>query len=268
MFDIGTWLPLTDPTSFGWLALIYVSAAVMSGLSGFGFSAIGALSLVYLPPTLAISMLMMLSLATQAMSFSSLWHEMKEHSHPWYRSDGVVPYCIGGTLGMPVGIKIMLVIGSKVLMFVLGLLLVVYSAYSLWKPAKLLLRNAVSWRSSVLVGVCGGVVGGFTAFPGSAIVIWNSLKGVSKAQGRALTQPFVFFMQIVGLALILVTRPQVFGGQFWALFSTMLPLALLGSLAGVAIYRRTSQVNYRSVTFAVLGVSGLGLLAKLAINPA
>lgn len=264
----GTWFALNATASPGWLALIYVFAGIVSGFSGFGFSAIGALSLIYLPPTLAISMLMMLSIGTQAMSSITLRHEMKEHLRPWYGSDGVLPYCVGGALGMPIGIQIMLLAGTKVLMFVLGLVLVAYSAYSLWKPDKLLIRNAGSWRSSVLVGACGGVVGGFSAFPGSVIVIWNSLKGVSKARGRAITQPFILFMQLVGLALIGVTQPQVFSGEFWTLFSMMLPIALLGSLGGIAIYRKTSQVNYRSFTFALLGLSGLGLLAKLAISPA
>lgn len=264
----GTWFELSGTPSLGWLGLIYLFAGIVSGFSGFGFSAIGALSLIYLPPALAISMLMMLSLGTQAMSSISLRHEMKEHFRPWYRADGVLPYCIGGTLGMPMGIQIMLLAGTNVLMLILGLILVAYSAYSLWKPDKLLIRGAGSWRSALLVGAFGGVVGGFSAFPGSVIVIWNALKGVPKAKGRALTQPFILFMQLVGLALIGATQPQVFSGEFWTLFSTMLPLALLGTLAGIAIYRKTSQLNYRSFTFALLGLSGLGLLAKLAINPA
>ena len=263
----ATWFELNATASLGWLALIYVFAGIVSGFSGFGFSAIGALSLIYLPPTLAISLLMMLSLGTQAMSSISLRHEMQEHFRPWYRADGVIPYCVGGTLGMPMGIQIMLLAGTKALMFVLGLTLVAYSAYSLWKPDKLQIRSAGSWRSSVLVGACGGVVGGFSAFPGSVIVIWNSLKGVPKEKGRALTQPFILFMQLVGLALIWATQPEVFSGEFWTLFSIMLPLALLGSVAGIAIYRKTSQLNYRSFTFALLGLSGLGLLAKSAISP-
>lgn len=266
MFDIGMGFPLTDTADLIGLVIIYASAAVMSGLSGFGFSAVGALSLIYLPPTIAISMLMMLSLATQALSFSSLWGELRSYSQPWYRPDGVLPYCVGGVLGMPVGIQIMAVVDAKDLMIAFGLLLVLYSGYSLLKPAPSSFQDATGWRSSLLVGACGGCIGGFTAFPGSILVIWTSLIGASKERGRALTQPFVFFMQLVGLAVIAVTRPQIFNGQLLTLFAAMVPLALIGSWVGVVIYRRTNQVNYRNICFAALGLSGLGLLLKLGLS--
>lgn len=266
MFDASMVFPVTAPADLIGLVLIYVSAAVMSGLSGFGFAAIGALSLIYLPPTIAISMLMLLSLATQAWSFSRLWGELRSFSQPWHRPDGVLPYCVGGVFGLPVGIEIMTRVDAKGLMLVFGLLLVLYSGYSLLKPAKPFLGKVASWRSSLLVGACGGVIGGFTAFPGSVLVIWTSLTGASKEQGRALTQPFVFFMQLVGLAVIAGTRPQIFNGQLLTLFAAMVPLALIGSWVGVAIYRKTSQIDYRNICFAALGVSGLGLLLKLGLS--
>jgi uncharacterized membrane protein YfcA len=268
MFDLTMGFPVTDPSDLIWLVMIYVTAAFMSGLSGFGFSAIGALSLIYLPPTLAISMLMMLSLATQALSFSRLWGELRNYSKPWYRKDGVLPYFVGGVFGMPVGIEIMTVVDAKSLVLVFGLLLVLYSGYCLAKPTKPVFQHVAGWRSSLLVGACGGVIGGFTAFPGSVMVIWTALTGRAKEHGRALTQPFVFFMQLVGLILIAFTRPQTFNNQFVTLFTAMVPLALIGSWVGVIIYRRTSQVDYRKICFTALGLSGFGLLLKLGLSSA
>lgn len=257
---------VAQPATLSALAFIYATAAVFSGLSGFGFSAIGCLSLLVLPPQLGIAMLMALSLITQASSFSSLWPELRRHALPWGRRDGVVPYLAGGTLGMPAGLAILALLGARELTIALGLLLMGYSAWSLLKPSALRLRDPTParWRS-FLVGAAGGVVGGFSAFPGSALVIWNGLSGIGKEEGRALTQPFILWMQVVGLALVTATRPRLFDGAFWAVFAAALPAALLGNALGVAIYRRTGDVGYRRITFVALGLTGCGLVAKVML---
>lgn len=249
------------------LAAIYAVAAVFSGLSGFGFSAIGCLSLLVLPPRLGVTTLMALSLVTQLSSFGSLRGELRRHVGPWRHRDGVLPYLVGGTVGMPIGLAILGTFDARRLTTGLGLLLIAYAAWSLFKPATLRLDDrAPSLRRSFLVGAAGGVVGGFSAFPGSALVVWNGLVGASKERGRALTQPFILWTQIVGLAMSLATRPQLFGRPFWQLFFAALPAALLGNRLGVAIYRRTGDVGYRRITFVALGVSGLGLLLKVALT--
>ena len=258
---------VATPATFAALAGIYSTAAVFSGLSGFGFSAIGCLSLLVLPPPLAIAMLMALSLATQASSFGSLWSELRRHALPWNRRDGVVPYLAGGTIGMPAGLAILALLGARELTAAVGMLLVAYAAWSLFKPAALQLRAAqpARWRS-FLIGAAGGVVGGFSAFPGSALVVWNGLSGVSKEKGRALTQPFILWMQVVGLAVVVSTRPGLFDDVFWAVLAAALPLTLLANALGVMIYRRTGEVNYRRITFAALGVTGLGLVVKVMLS--
>ena len=43
-----------------------------------------------------------------------------------------------------------------------------------------------------------------------------------------------------------------------------MPVVLRGTLLGVKLYQSLSDVNFRRVTFILLGVSGLGLLIKAA----
>jgi hypothetical protein len=259
-------LSVIGPASLLGLMAIYAAAAVFSGLSGFGFSAIGCLSLVILPPQLGVALLMGLSLFTQMASFKSLWGELRHHVGPWHSGDGVLPYLAGGAAGMPIGLRILATFGTSHLTVALGLLLIGYAAWSLLKPVSLLLKKQTPSRArSFLVGTAGGVVGGFSAFPGSALVVWNGLVGVGKEKGRALTQPYILWTQIVGLAILLATHHTLFGPQFFGLFLAALPAALLGNRLGIAIYRRTGDIGYRRVTFAALGVSGVGLLIKVAL---
>jgi uncharacterized protein len=258
---------LYAPTTLLLLAAIYVVAATFSGLSGFGFSAIGCLTLILLPAQLGVVLLMALSLVTQASSFGSLRAELRQHAGGWWQPDGVLPYLLGGTAGMPLGLAILAEFGGRSLAAALGLLLVAYAAWSLFQPAALRLRaSRPGARAAFLVGALGGIVGGFSAFPGSALVIWNGLTGAGKERGRALVQPFVLWMQVVGLGLLLATRPQVFDRSFAVLFGMALPAALLGNRLGVGIYRRTGDVGYRRVTFWALGMSGAGLVMKVALT--
>jgi hypothetical protein len=256
-----------EPSVILALGLIYLTAAIFSGLSGFGFSAIGCLSLLVLPPQRGVVILMALSLVTQASSFRKLWPELSRYALPWRRRDGVLPYLVGGTAGVPVGLAILSALGARELTMALGLLLMAYSAWSLRAGDQHSLRNRVPahWRS-FCVGAIGGVIGGFSAFPGSALVVWNGLRGAGKEEGRALTQPFILWMQVVGVALFVATRPRLFDASFWSILTLALPAALLGNALGVAIYRATGDRGYRRITLAALGLSGAGLIAKVMLT--
>jgi uncharacterized protein len=267
MQDLFNVAGIGGPATLIALATIYTTAAVFSGLSGFGFSAIGCLSLIVLPPQVGIAMLMCLSLVTQASSFGSLRRELQRNTGSWRSGQGVLPYLAGGTMGMPFGLAILAFVGARSLNVALGALLIGYSVWSLAKPTDLRLKaGKPQAKRSFFIGVMGGIVGGFSAFPGSALVVWNGLLGVGKEEGRALTQPFILWMQVVGLTILLATRPQTFSTSFLSLFATVLPVVLIGTAIGVAIYRKTGDVGYRRVTFAALGVSGLGLVAKVMLG--
>ena len=256
----------SDLASLAALSAIYAVAAVLSGLSGFGFSAIGCLSFAVLSPELAVAMLMGLSLLTQASGAAVLWGDLRQHMTPWNRRDGVVPYLAGGVAGMPFGLTLLSGLGILELKVGLGLMLIGYSTWSLLRRASTGPRPASSAARAFFVGAAGGVVGGFAAFPGSALVVWNTLTGVGKEQGRALTQAFILSMQVVGLALLLARHPALFGHGFWGIFLVAAPVALLGNRLGIAIYRRTGDIGYRRITLAALGAAGLGLLLQLALQ--
>jgi uncharacterized membrane protein YfcA len=252
--------------ALGVLAAIYAVAAVLSGLSGFGFSAIGCLTFALLTPELAVAMLMGLSLLTQISGAAALWVDIRAHVLPWWRRDGVVPYLAGGAAGLPFGLALLSGLALPELKVALGVLLICYAAWSLVRSPPPALRREPNAVRSFCVGVAGGVVGGVAAFPGSALVVWNAISGTGKEQGRALTQAFILSMQLIGLSLLLARHPALFGPKFWALFVAAAPVALLGNRLGVAIYRRTGDIGYRRITLAALGAAGFGLLLQLALQ--
>ncbi len=249
----------------GVVALILCVSGLMSGLSGFGFSAVGSLCLLFLPPKLAVPLLMALSTANQLMSVGQIREDMpKTWAEAW--PGGSAPYVLGGVVGVPLGVWLLNNLPAQKLMLVFGVILIAYSVYSLAKAASHKTRGVGGAASGVAVGFIGGTIGGFTAFPGAAVVVWTGLRNLPKKVSRAIVQPYILVLQIVSLATNAYTHPAIFGHRFWLLLAITLPVVLPGTFGGVMLYRRISDVNFKRISFILLGLSGVGLLVKVLLK--
>ena len=246
---------------FAGIEAIVFFSGVMSGLSGFGFSAIGAASLLFLTPVLQVPLFQALSTGNQLLSVGQLRKDMPHTRKELWAGPG--PYMVGGAAGVPIGIWLLAHLPAARLMGVFGALLTAYAVYSLWKPARLVLRGYDAPVYGAMVGFLGGVVGGFTAFPGAAVVVWSGLRGLPKERHRAIVQPYIILSQVYSLTLLALLHPSYLNTHFFTLLVLALPAVVPGTLSGLALYRRTSDVNFKRVTFLLLGISGLSLLAKL-----
>ena len=244
------------------LVLILGLSGIMSGLSGFGFSAIGALCLWLLSPKLGVPLLMTLSSANQLMSLRQLNQDMRPLREWW--PEGPAPYLLGDFVGVPIGLSILHALPAVKLMAVFGGFLVIYAAYSMLKPEGLHVERKSGWGTSALVGMTGGIIGGFTAFPGAAVVVWSGLRRLPKVESRSIVQPYILCLQLVSLAMLAIERPETFSPTYWALLLITVPVVLPCTLLGVNLYKSLSDVNFRRITFMLLGTSGLGLLIKAA----
>jgi uncharacterized protein len=254
-------LPADFSSGTLWLLVVIVGASgLMSGLSGFGFSAIGALCLWVLPPKLGVPLLMGLSTANQLLSIGRLKADMKPLRQWW--PDGPGPYLLGGFAGVPVGLLILHSLPTSSLMAVFGGFLVLYAAYSMLKPESLRIAGSSNWLASLLVGATGGVIGGFTAFPGAAVVVWTGLLHLPKSESRAIVQPYILGLQLVSIAMLAVQHPETFGRTYWSLLILTIPVVLPFTLLGVTLYRLLSDINFRRIAYVLLGTSGIGLLVK------
>jgi len=240
-------------------AIVFLSG-VMSGLSGFGFSAIGATTLLLLQPVLQVPLFQTLSTGNQLLSAGQLRDDMPKSVKALWAGPG--PCMVGGVVGVPIGIWLLSHLPATQLMMVFGTLLVSYAVYSMFKPASFKLRGFDGPVAGATVGFLGGVVGGFTAFPGAAVVVWTGLRGLPKARHRAIVQPYIIMSQIYSLGLVAWLHPSYLSDRFWLLLALGLPAVVPGTLSGLAIYKRMSDLNFKRVTYLLLGISGMALLAK------
>ena len=240
-------------------AIVFLSG-VMSGLSGFGFSAVGATTLLLLTPILQVPLFQTLSTGNQLLSAGQLREDMPKSAKDLWAGPG--PCMLGGVVGVPIGIWLLSHLPATQLMAVFGTLLVTYAVYSIFKPSSFKLRGFDGPVTGASVGFLGGVVGGFTAFPGAAVVVWTGLRGLPKARHRAIVQPYIIMSQIYSLGLVAWLHPSYLSARFWLLLALSLPAVVPGTLSGLAIYRRMSDLNFKRATYLLLGLSGMALLAK------
>lgn len=244
--------------------LIFALAGFVSGLSGFGFSAVGIAVLWFMHPTRAIPLLMALSTVNQLLSINQLKHDMLPASQWW--SHGPATYIVGGICGIPLGIWVMANLPAAELTLATGIVLLTYTLWMMFKPHTLSMSGTRT-VSHMLVGMLGGVIGGFTAFPGAALVVWAGLKNLSKIDQRAVVQPYILAMQVISLFMMIFMRSgdltsNPFDKTFWLCFLLLIPVVLPMTKLGVMAFKKMSDMNFKNITLGVLAFSGGGLVYK------
>lgn len=240
------------------LALICGVSGFISGLTGFGFGLFGIFCLWVLTPTVALPLLMALSIINQLFSISVLRGSMIPIREWW--PHGPAPFIVGGLFGVPMGLYLLLMFDQFALDEIIGGALFLYAIWLARKqssaviPANNLLLNT-------LFGFLGGVTGGLVANPGPMIVVWASLAGTNKESLRAIIQPFIVCMQIVAFCEFALKGPAL-GISFFVILLITLPFALVGTRLGVWAFERIQSHHFQRLVVVLLGLSGLSLIIK------
>ena len=232
------------------IALGIFAGAVVSGFSGFAFSAVaGAVLLHVLPPREAVPLMMVCSVLVQSMSLLSLRRLIE-----WR---GSLRLILGGLAGLPPALYVLLHADPALFRIGFGVFLAAYAAYMLLRPAVHPFRNAAP-RYDAVVGLAGGLIGGVTAMPGAIPTIWCDLRGLAKERQRGLVQPYITAMQIAALAFLAAQR-GISAGLSSEVLHSLAPLGA-GTMLGLALFGRVSDSQFRRVLLSALLVCGLAYL--------
>jgi uncharacterized membrane protein YfcA len=224
------------------------AGAVVSGFSGFAFSAVaGAVLLHVLPPSEAVPLMMVCSVLVQSASLVSLRRHIQ-----WRGSAMLVA---GGLVGLPPALYILLHADAAFFRIGFGIFLAAYASYMLLRPACRYFEHLRGPQYDAAVGLAGGMVGGLTAMPGALPTIWCDLRGLAKDRQRGLVQPYITAMQIAALAFLATRKelPEALAGH---VLSSLVPLAA-GTAFGLALFGKVNDGLFRRVLLSVLLVSGL-----------
>lgn len=252
------------------MSLLFL-AGLISGCSGFALAAVAVCILWLLPPLQAIPLIMLLSTCNQIFSVSRVPGDMPLFGPE--ASKRAMPYIVGGLVGVPIGLILLMELSSATFAGYLGTFLLLYSAFGWGKRDISGLSDTTRLKlaglgPTLVVGAIGGIVGGFSAFPGAIPVMYLRLLGKTRIETRGIVQPYILALQVLSLVILAAISPDVFGGIFWLLVVTTLPAALVGTMLGVELYRRMSEVTFRRTVLLLLIASGTSLVAKSLIHAA
>ena len=90
----------------------------------------------------------------------------------------VVPFVIGGAVGVPLGAYLVTYLNPTHLRIGVGALLIVYSTYNLARPSFTPIKS--NSASDVGIGVLNGLLGGLTGLGGVISTVWVQLGGGPK----------------------------------------------------------------------------------------
>ncbi|HET7884352.1 MAG TPA: sulfite exporter TauE/SafE family protein [Acetobacteraceae bacterium] len=252
-YTVGTAILETPATRLSVLAVVFL-AALISSIAGFAFSALCAAPLLHLmsEPVMVVELMIVCSIAIQLLIVWSLLGSIRWSS--------LRPFIVGGVIGLPLGIQLLLHIPPRGFAIAMGSFLIGYGACMLCRPP-IQLRRDWGWTGDGVAGLVGGVTGGLAGFPGALVTIWCSLKGWDKWQQRCVCQPYILIMQILALCLIMLMGPPA-GHQSGLHALAYTPGALVGAACGLAIFDRLSDRQFAVAANLSLIIAGAGLLVR------
>jgi uncharacterized membrane protein YfcA len=232
------------------IAAIIAVSALLSSIAGFAFSAIAGSALAYLgvAPVEAVATMVACSIAIQ------LYAVCKLRAHIRWR--GLVPSLAGGAATVPAGVWLLTHVDATLYVISLGVFLTCYGAYAVLRSEARIVAGSAT--RDLLVGAVGGIAGGFAGSPGIFMTIWCSMRGWDKTQQRAFYQPYILVMQIVAIACLRAASATVHPIEPLR----YVPFALLGAVAGLALFERLTTRQFQALVSALLMVSGVGLLCR------
>ena len=93
---------------------------------------------------------------------------------------------------------------------------------------------------------------------GAVPAVWCGLRGWPKHKARGVAQPYILAMHVLSLGAMAYA-----GLVTWETTERFLwgaPAILVGTIAGIALYRRLNEHLFRRLVLALLAVAGLTLI--------
>ncbi|KHF76921.1 protein of unknown function DUF81 [Acinetobacter sp. neg1] len=236
--------------------LICVLAAVLHGLSGFGFPMIStaALSLVY-PLSTAVAMviipciLMNLSMLKTAQQ-NSFIKTLKDYLTRYW-------LLIGASLiGSLIGVNLLIKVPEGYLKIMLGIVMLLYVIDQFrHKP----LQISASLRNMLLFGLLAGIVGGATNAMAPFLMMYLLSTRHQKNEIVIISNLSFLASKLVQLLLLYPSLLNFDQAQIW-LLAIVTIVSLIFVYLGAKIRNRLSQQKFKYIIFIILTVLGLNAL--------
>ncbi len=227
------------------ISIIFLLAGFIQGMTGFG-SALVAIPLLslFLDVKDAVPLCILNSLVIT--TYLSL--KMKKHLD----AKKIVPLCVAAVPGIIVGSTILEKISSTIIRVCLGVLLIIYSIYSLFSRPR---QRKLHTLWSYVAGFSSGAIGAAFSAGGPPTIVYTTLNNWSKDEIKATLSGFFLFN-----SYLIATVHAVKGLTSIEIFSYFMisaPVVLLGTVLGSICYGKIEHALYLRIIFTFLTLMGI-----------
>ena len=246
-----------DPLPLALFLLAAFLGGVTTGLSGFAMGlVVSGIWLHLITPSQNALLIVLCGIVTQGLGIWRVRAAIK-----W---NAVAPFIVGSAAGVAFGTLLLKTVDQNVVRLTIGVLLIIFSAYSLARPKIATPESNVPVE--IGVGLVNGVIGGLTGLGGIAMTIWSQLRGGNKDTQRAIFQPVMF------VTFVITAISFGFAGSYTVetmkLYVLALPALVIGVGCGIWLYGKLDDVTFRRMVLVLLFGSGLSLVVPPALRAA
>ena len=222
-------------------------AGFVQGLTGFAFALVAMSFWIWvLPPQVAAPLVVIGSL------WSHLIAMRKDRHHP-LSFNLVMPYLIGGLIGVPFGVFLLHLIEANLFKAVLGTFLMLWCPIMYFSPQIQLIQKSGKYADSI-IGFSGGILGGLGGYCGTLPSAWVMLKELPREQQRHILRHFNFSIQIFTLVIYL-WRGNITMGHLNYIAILMISVSI-PALLGAQLFYKISAQQFKHIVLTLLFVSG------------
>jgi len=243
-----------DGLVFSLFALAAFAGGFVSGFSGFAMGlVVSGVWLHVITPIQTATLIAGYGLLTQGYGIWNLRHVL-DIGKTW-------PLALGTVIGIPVGVVILALINPAHVRFGVGVLLVLYTIYSLTRPVFAPIRIGVP--ADIAIGLSNGLLGGLTGLGGVISTISCQLRGWPKDVQRAVFQPVLF------TAFVVISLSQAVAGSITkdtlVLYGLGVPFMVAGLWFGFRLFGKINDETFRKTVLVLLLFAGLSLIVPVAL---
>ncbi len=236
-----------DTLGILWLGALL--GGIAAGGAGFAFGL--AASSIWLHRIDPVHSTILISACGVLLHLTTIWPQRRhiEIGKLW-------PFVVGGIVGIPIGVRLLIFTDAGLMKTVLGVFLLVFGTYALLAP-KLPVVRIGGRVVDGSIGFIGGILAGIGGYSGVLPTIWTQLRGWPKETARAVYQPYVIIIQaitLVGLVWVTLDRAGVI------MFLAVLPPVFLGTWIGWRLYGKLNDLRFRQGLAVLLIASGATLV--------
>ncbi|MEM7211934.1 MAG: sulfite exporter TauE/SafE family protein [Pseudomonadota bacterium] len=229
-----------------------IAGGFVNGLAGFGTS-LFALGwwLQILPPKQAVVLVLILSV------FSGL-------QGAWVVRNSIEPrrlaiFVVPALVGIPVGLHVLQWIDVDLLKLLVAAFLLTYAVFFIAR------RNLPAFTAETPIvdggiGFVGGILGATAGLSGALPTMWLAMRDWQRQKVRAVLQPYNIV--VLGISAVLLVIDGVLDRQTLIAFVVAFPATMLAAQAGLWVFGRLSDAQFRWLLVSLMLMSGLGLLFR------